>query len=49
MSQCAGISHTVNNDCLTVHRIARLKLNWKKIYSSIVTVYKSEVKISNDV
>ena len=26
-----GIGYTVTTDCLMVHRIVRLNLNWKKI------------------
>ena len=26
-----GIGYTVSTDCLMVHRIVRLKLNWTKI------------------
>ena len=48
-SHCAGIDYTVTIDCFMVHRIVRLNLNWTEDYSSIVTVYKSKVKISNDV
>ena len=44
-----GYTVTIDHDCLMVHRIFRLNLNWKKDYSSIVAVYKSKVKISNDV
>ena len=38
------IGYTVITDCLTVHRIVILNLNWTEDYSSIVTVYKSKVK-----
>ena len=44
-----GIGYTVTTDCLMVHRIVRINLNWTEDYSTIVTVYKSKVKISNDV
>ena len=45
-SQCAGIGyiHVVTTDCLMVHRIVILNLNWTEDYSSIVTVYKSKEK-----
>ena len=36
-----GIGYTVTTDCLMVHRIVRLNLNWTEDYSSIITVYKS--------
>ena len=29
--QIIGIGYTVTTDCLMVHRIVRLNLNWKKI------------------
>ena len=46
----AYLGYTVITDCLMVHRIVRLNLNkLEKDYSSIVTVCKSKVKISNDV
>ena len=43
-----SISYTVTTDCLIVHTIIRLNLNWKKSYSSFVTIYKSKVKITDD-
>ena len=45
-SQCAGIGyiHVVTTDCLMVHRIVILNLNWTEDYSSIVTVYNSKEK-----
>ena len=38
------IGYTVTTDCLMVHRIVILNLNWSEDYSSIVTVYKSKMK-----
>ena len=41
---CRHRSHSNYTDCLMVHK----KIN-RNQYSSVVTVYKSEVKISSDV
>ena len=44
-----GIRYTVTTDCLMVHRIlSQTKVKLDKDHSSIVTVYKSTVEISND-
>ena len=39
-----GIGYTVTTDCLMVHRIFILNLNWTEDFGSIVTFYKFKVK-----
>ena len=43
---CGHRSHSNYSDCLMVRKKKKISTNQ---YSSVVTVYKSEVKISSDV